>query len=208
MIGVALAFLPHLFFSQYKAFIISQNQQRIKALQEQTDVVNQEIAKLQPFQKELESYEQQKKLVKERLGIVRELLTSRGTPVNVLDALGQSLPERTWISKLELELDPTKPKLKVNGVSYSNEEISDFVDKLSESVYFNEVVLDEVNPKQDGKIDVRAFSLHAKPKVKLMTFAKAAPSTPAAVPPAKAPADGAGAPHPGRGVSSKEPAEH
>src|SRR5262249_11250282 len=96
-VGAAIAMLPHLFFSQYRSYVVTQNQKQMQKLKENIEAVNAEIVKYSPFEKELESYEQQKRLVNERLNGVRELLGTRNTPVSVLDAVGQSIPQKAWL---------------------------------------------------------------------------------------------------------------
>lgn len=167
-IALAIAWLPHLFFEQFRTYVIEQHEASKKKLEESVAVLNAEIAKLTPFQRELESYEQQKKLVRDRLDVVRTLLANRGTPVNVLDAVGQSLPRRTWLTELEFKVGAAIQSIRLNGQSYSNEDISDFMDKLSESVYFAEVKLEDVGTSRLGNnIDVRQFKITARPKVRV-----------------------------------------
>src|ERR1700676_3680350 len=59
MIGAALGLpvMAHLFFMQFRSYLMKQHEARMRDLQEKTDVVNVEVTKLQPLQKELESYE-------------------------------------------------------------------------------------------------------------------------------------------------------
>lgn len=186
-VAVALACLPHLFFTQYRTFMIDEHEASKKKLQENIAILAQEVQKLKPFQQELESYEQQKRLVRERLEVVRALLSNRGTPVSVLDAIGQSLPKRTWLSEIDFKSGKDQPTVRLQGQSYSNEDLSDFVDKLSESVYFSEIKLDEMSAgKFAGSVDVRQFKITAKPKFRAVN--RAAAQAPAAKAGATAPA--------------------
>lgn len=161
---LALAFLPHLFVVQYEHYLTNQHLQAMKTLQEKEEELKQDIARFASFQKELESYEQQKKIVTERLAVVRRLLAQRNTPVNVLDAVGQSLPARTWLTDLEVNLG-AKPQVTIKGKSYSNEEVSDFSDKLSESIHLSDVILGGVTTanNEDG-IELKSFEINAMPK--------------------------------------------
>lgn len=165
-IGVAAAFacLPYLFFEQYRAFSEKNHQSQLKNLSESLESLNQEIAKFATFQKELESYELQKKTTAARLEAVRTLISSRATPVSVLDAVSVSLPARTWLKSMELTTGKDA-QLKLSGLSFTNEEISDFADKLSESIYLANVVLEEVTPGAlSADEQTRIFSLRALPK--------------------------------------------
>jgi len=166
-LALAMACLPHLFFTQFRTFVIEQHEVSKKKLEENLAVLNAEVAKFQPFQAELKSYEEQKKLVKERLEVVYSLIANRGTPVNVLDAIGQNLPRRAWILDIDFAATATVQKLGINGQAFGNEDISDFLDKLTESVYFNDVKLEDVGQgKMDNTFDVRTFRISARPKVR------------------------------------------
>jgi Tfp pilus assembly protein PilN len=178
VVALAIAWLPHLFFEQFKAFVIEQHEASKRKLEESISVLNAEIAKLQPFQRELESYEQQKKLVRDRLEVVRALLANRGTPVNVLDAVGQSLPRRTWLTEMEFKGGMAQPSIKLTGQSYSNEDISDFLDKLSESVYFTDVKLEDMQPGRSTNTEVRQFRIAARPKMQVPLKSGNQPGTP------------------------------
>lgn len=167
IIGVctALALLFPLFASQYKGFVISGHEEAMKHMNAQVGAIDQEINKFKPFQREMQSYEEQKKIVSSRLQVVNQLLSERGTPVSILDAIGQSLPARTWVQSMDLNLSGAESTFALAGSAYSNEEISDFIERLSESIYFTDVVLNDVNSKADGKVELKSFSLSAKPKL-------------------------------------------
>jgi Tfp pilus assembly protein PilN len=192
-VAIAVACLFPLFFSQYKSYLVSQYDAKKKTLNDRIDLLGQEVQKFTPFQKELESYEQQRKVISERLDTVRSLLESRNTPVNILDAVGQSLPPRVWAGQISLSLLPEKASLVIQGKSLTNEEISDFVDKLSESVHLSDVSLEEVANAQVDKVEIKTFQINARPKIKALPAAKpaeparavAANPKPAAVTPGK-----------------------
>jgi len=175
-IAAAAAFLPSLFLSQYKQYVINNHLAQIQVIKDTVAQINADITKLTPYQKELESFEAQKKLVHERLDVIRQLLDQRGAPVNVLDAIGQNLPPRTWLQSLEMTMKGGSPILNIAASSLSNDEISDFVDKLSESVYFSEVTLKDVVGNMVNGIDVKKFGLTARPKSRGLT--STAPATP------------------------------
>ena len=179
VVSFAAAALPTLFVNQYKTYMAAENQAQIAALKKTIEEVGAEIVRLTPYQKELESYEAQKKQVRERLDVIRQLQIARGTPVNVLDAVGQSLPAGTWLRQMDFKSEPSGAVISLDGVSLSNEEISDFIDKLSESVYFQDVTLKDVlNVQLDG-IDARSFRAVAHPKARSLA-AETSPAVPGA----------------------------
>ncbi|MBI1861839.1 MAG: PilN domain-containing protein [Deltaproteobacteria bacterium] len=164
VVGAGLSALFPLFLEQYKDYTTKDFATKKRKLQVNAEQVNREIGKLTPYQKELESYEQQKKLVSSRLAVVRDLLTSRNTPVAVLDTVGQHLPKKTWVNSLDLSLADVDGSLMLVGSSYSNEEIAEYVDRLSSSVYLKDVALEDVSTRVEEKVEVRGFQITAKTK--------------------------------------------
>lgn len=173
-IAGALAFLPHLFFEQYKGFVNEQQVTRLKEIKDKLAVLEQETEKLVPYKRELESYEGQKKLVKDRIDVVRQLLASRNAPVSVLDAIGQALPKRAWLIKTELKIEPGKSEIILTGQAFANEDISDFVDSLQKSVFISEASLKNVTKSLIERLEVKQFVVSVTPKMKPMMQARPA----------------------------------
>ena len=190
IIGLALAFAPYLVVNEFKSYLVQENEEKMQKIAQNIAAVDKEIARFSPFKKELESYEEQKKLVKDRLEAVNSLLVSRAAPVNALDAVGQSLPVKTWLTGVTFSSVNSPAQIKVSGHALSNEDISDFVDKLSESIYFGDVKLEEVSTGKHLTTDVRVFSVVGNPKgnfggtepARTVTAAAPSPPSPAPVP--------------------------
>lgn len=170
IVAVALSLLFPLVGKQYRTALIMEHDARMKEMNQKLALATSEIGKYTHYKQELESYNNQKNLVTNRLQAVKTLLDSRGTPVNVLDSLGQSLPSRTWYNSIEMTLGETG-SVNIAGSSYSNEEISDLVEKLNESIYLSEISLEEVGTKREDNVDYRSFIITAKPKTKITTTA-------------------------------------
>lgn len=161
----AFAFLPHLFVEQYKQTTRDKHEQAKAALSEAKVEAQRDIDKYKSYQVELDNFEKQSALIRERLNAVNELLAMRNGVVNLLDALGQSLPNRAWLSKIDLK-NGNPPTLMFTGSAFSNEDITDFSDKLTASVYLDKVTLEEVISKSAEKgDDAKSFTISAEPKI-------------------------------------------
>lgn len=175
----AFALLPYLFVVQYRSFVVAEIDKKMTDLQEKISGMKNEVAKFRNYKAEMESFEQQKKIVSERLALVRQLLTNRNAPVGILDAVSQSLSQRTWLSALEFGLSPD-PQLKLMGHAYSNEDVSDFLDKLSDSIYLQEVKLQGVDAQMGGSGGTdkgdRSFQIVATPRGVAATAARSTAS--------------------------------
>jgi len=190
LVAGGAALVPHFLFEQYKAIVIERHEREMKEIQQKITIVSQEIAKLTPFQKELESYEAQKRLVRERLDVIRTLLKQRGTPVSVMDAIGQGLPQKAWLNLVDFDLKGGNPSVTLTGEAFSNEDISDYVDRLLESVHLKDVTLESVASLKSSAaagVDVRTFKLVIVPKIAKVATPDAIDKKPASVPAKEAP---------------------
>lgn len=160
-VAVLLGYFPSFMFERYRAGVVSKFRAQEKTLVQGINDLDQRIVKLSPYKAELESYEKQKQIVLQRLEVVQNLLAARGTPIPILDTIGQSLPRRAWLRRVVFKQEPvTAPTVEIEGSSFSNEEISTYVDRLSESVYLSQVGLNLVTPgKHENKIDVKQFKI-------------------------------------------------
>lgn len=162
--SVALALLPFLFVGQYKDRVVANLNNQMKELQENKVALEQEIEKYKSYKTELENFEKQSALINQRLVSVNELLQTRGGPVNVLDALGQSLPPGVWLTQIELNALP-QPSLFFNGSAFTNEEVTDYSEKLGSSIYLEKIELKELTGSKNDKGDeIKMFSFTAVPK--------------------------------------------
>ena len=178
-VALALAFLPHIFFMQFRTLVNEQHVATKRKLQEDIQVSQAEVAKFGQYRRELESYEQQRKIVKERLQTVKSLIANRGTPVSVLDAIGQSLPQRAWLS--EVDFNAKESKVVLVGNALSNDEVSDFMDKLSDSVFLSDIRLEDMATSTSSSLngaELRTFRITAKPKFQLESVEVQDNSTP------------------------------
>jgi Tfp pilus assembly protein PilN len=166
-IVAAASAAPHVLFTRYRSYLVEQHQARVAALDQKVATVSSEIEKMTPYKRELESYEAQKKLVRDRIAAIQELLAQRSAPVAVLDVIGQALPQRAWLVDIEIKKEGTTPLVIVDGRAYSNEDISDYVDRLKESSMIEDVELEGVGAERgdgQGAADVKGFKLHIRPR--------------------------------------------
>lgn len=159
-VALAVAILPYLVIGEYQRVVTRNFERKMQAADKEIVVVDNEIQSLMPFKQELESYEAQRAQVSKRLEIVRRLIDQRGTPVSTLDAVGQALPEAVWLESMGFEgSDKAAEKMSLMGKSLSNEDISDFVDRLSQSSFLKNVRINAVEASQAQGLEIKSFSL-------------------------------------------------
>lgn len=161
----AVAALPHLFFLKYRDHVEALHKANITAISSEVNVVKSETSKYETYQAEMKSIEEQENRVSQRLNVVKQLQSSRTGPVNILDAIGQLLPQRVWLTNIDMTLSPTN-QLQLTGLGYSSEDVAEFVDKLNSSIYLEKVMLDGVSTQKNGEQSgtVKSFLIYATPK--------------------------------------------
>ncbi len=164
LVACAVATVPYFFAKNFKEGTLAQHEQIIKTNNARLDTIKQELSKFSSFEAEMKSYEEQKTRIVQRIETVNQLLKTRNAPVNVLDAVGQALPQRAWLTGFDFVMTP-QPKIFLTGRAFANEDISDFLDRITESIYLNEVSLDSVAPlKSEGVAELKAFEISALPR--------------------------------------------
>lgn len=163
MAAIALSILPYLFLQQYKASVRQKYESTMRDLEEKKSSVQQELAKYQSYKVELESFEKQKAQLAQRLDALNRLLKTRGGPVNIIDAIGQGIPEDAWLNQLKLNLSDSG-SLVFSGAARSSESVTQFAQKLSKSIHLSNVQLNEMVSALDGKEEIKNFSFEALPK--------------------------------------------
>ncbi|GEM_PF-1447583 len=176
-LALALAALPHFFFQKYQTVLARDHQSHLSNLNSEIDSVKSEISKYETYKSEMKSFEEQESKINQRLSVVKQLQTSRMGPVNVLDAVGQALPQRVWLTAIEMTLG-SSGQIQLTGRGYSSEDVAEFVDKLNNSIYFEKVVLDGVSTEKDGDQSgtVKSFLIFATPKLNGASTDRAAAS--------------------------------
>lgn len=164
VVSIAVALLPQLAVSEYIELVETRHKAVVKEMDKQIATVDSEIVKYSPFKKELESFEAQKTMVKERLTTIRKLQGGRSLPVTLMDAIGQALPKRVWLTTIRMNTMGEAGTLTLAGSALSNEDISDFVDKLQDSVHFESVKLIGVNPAKLSSVSTKTFTIDIKSK--------------------------------------------
>ncbi|OFZ18407.1 MAG: hypothetical protein A2X94_15055 [Bdellovibrionales bacterium GWB1_55_8] len=142
-----------------------QTQQLMDAANAKAETLNAETVRLTADAAKLQEYEALKKqleedelIIRTKLNVLTKLAAERGAPPKLLTALSEAMPEDAWISALKiLDNDVT-----IAGGSADFNRISDLIQRLGESTYFQDVMLTDSEQKLDRGVNVAFFNLSAK----------------------------------------------
>ena len=129
---------------------------RIESLQISKQEKQKHVALLQEKLKQVQDFEQRKKLLEDKNRIIDQLERSRSGPVRVLDHVSQSLdPVKLWLTRLSLK----ENAVEVEGRALTNDDVVEFVNNLRHTAYFNNVRLIESRAGVEVKTTVFQFKL-------------------------------------------------
>jgi type IV pilus assembly protein PilN len=136
---------------------------------------------------QVEKFRSAKADIEKKLSVIDELSTARSGPVHLFDEVATHLPERMWLTQMEV----SGQKLTIEGVSLDNELVALFLTAMNASPYFEGVELLETQAKEVDGYKLNAFEMSAT-----LSSGKAADAGDANAPaaPAKAARANAGAP--------------
>jgi len=129
--------------------------QEVALLQAEKGRVSSELALLKRQVKEVENYEADKKRVKEKIEVIRQLRKNQSMPVYLLNEISKRLPDRVWL----VSLSEKSGTVDLNGRATTNSEIVDFINNLKAASAFKDVQILESRQKKEGEITIYSFRL-------------------------------------------------
>jgi type IV pilus assembly protein PilN len=147
--GVSLgltAILCGFFWWQLNHQITVLQNERSKATKER-DVLKEKV-------KEVENFEQNKKVLEEKNRIIGQLKRNQSGPVHLLDELSKNLPDRVWL----LAMSEQGGKIDLEGRAITNSDIVDFVNNLKRSSFFKDIQIIESRQSSDNEKNVSLYN--------------------------------------------------
>jgi Tfp pilus assembly protein PilN len=175
ILGLAFAAIAFQWLSMTRE--LSQLDEEINQLTAEKNRLAPIIAEVQKFQAKLAELEEKEKLI-ERLKSERE------GPVRMLDVLSGELPDFVWLT----ELTQKGPQVTIDGMAASYVSIADYIRKLEDNEWFQNVEL------IDAKVDQREEQEFTQFQLRTQVVSPNAPPPPAGAPagaPGARPAGGA-----------------
>jgi type IV pilus assembly protein PilN len=153
------AFLGLLVVGGVCVFLHLQITGEVDRLTSENSEIDAEIKRLKQVIGQVEEYEKKREVLQKKLDIIRTLKARKTGPVHMLDEIATNIPEKCWLTSLS-ELNK---KVTLTGVAINNEVIADFISKLEESGYFDDVYLvSTVQTEDKGGLKLKEFSITAR----------------------------------------------
>jgi type IV pilus assembly protein PilN len=128
----------------------------LEAQQEEKASREKQVAQLKEQVKQVQDFEQRKKLLEDKNRVIDQLEQSRLGPVKVLDHVSQSLePLKVWLTRLGVSSDAVE----LEGRALTNDDVVEFVNNLRRTEYFTNISLQESKAAVENKINLYQFKL-------------------------------------------------
>ena len=118
-------------------------------------VKNAEIARLKTAIGDVDRFKALKVELSGKLGVLAKLKANRSGPVRLLDELSQAVPEKIWINSFT----EVAGSIKITGSGLTEEGVAEFLRRLEESSYYQNVELVVLEQKVAEGRDLQSFSL-------------------------------------------------
>lgn len=112
-----------------------------------------EIASLQPIAQEYKAIQEAKNEIQRRIQTLNQLKSSRALVARSLYDISSIIKEGVWIKSFK----KTDNKFEIDGRSFVNESISDFIESLSKMTYITNVELKNVQDVNEEGLTIKKF---------------------------------------------------
>ena len=117
-----------------------------------------EEARLQEILRQVEEFQNRRKLLEARVALIDELRKGQTAPVHMIDQLSKALPDMTWLTAMQ----QTGYTLQIQGRCLTLTSLSDFIGNLEASRYFMrpvEIIESVVEPGQKDGPELIRFTI-------------------------------------------------
>lgn len=144
-IAIAILYVPGFFLNDFFDSQKAQINAEIQVINVENQKALKELKEVQSLQQQVEQHQEQEKRLKAKLEIVREIISSRKNPYQILLYISKNIPENVWLNELKVE----KNQLILKGTAKSYKSIGVFTNNLKNAIFFSFVTYRQVT---DGNV--------------------------------------------------------
>lgn len=134
---------------------------KISDMKDEKVAKEKEVSELKVLLKEVENYERDNELYKEKNRIIEQLKKNQDVPLRLLDEVSARLPKGVWLTSLT----DKGGAIEINGYAFTNSDLVGYVQDLKGSKYLIDVALLESRQTTLAEVSIYQFKLTFKVKV-------------------------------------------
>lgn len=127
---------------------------RIRELDQEIAVANEEVRVLAPIIKEVEDYKAKQAELEHKIAVITDLKANQRGPVQIMDSISKALPELLWLTRLEMN----SSTIRLWGQAFNTNAVATFTENLDRVAAFQEPDFKET--KREG--EVYSFQIHLR----------------------------------------------
>lgn len=104
---------------------------------------------------EIKKFKEDEALIESRISALEKIAKDRQREIRVMDLLQNVIPEKAWLSRLEINPD----RVNIQGMAMSDFEVSSFLEALTKSVFLMDVNLVSSNEVTEDGIVLKRFEI-------------------------------------------------
>jgi Tfp pilus assembly protein PilN len=131
---------------------------QLNQLDEEINQLTAEKNRLAPIILEVQKYQAKLAELEEKEKLIERLKSEREGPVRMLDALSSELPDFVWLTKLQ----QAGPQVSIDGMAASYVSIADYIRKLEDNEWFQNVELIDAKVDQREEQEFTQFQLRTQ----------------------------------------------
>lgn len=129
----------------------------IEARQREKQDKSQQLAALKEKIKQVQDFEQKRKLLEDKNRAIDQLEKTRNGPVRVLDSVSQSMdPLKLWLVRLSMKGN----EVELEGRALTNDDVVEFVNNLRRADAFSSIRLAETRSGTEAKMNLYLFKVN------------------------------------------------
>ena len=160
IIRLAVILLPIIGLHYYSTDTVNKKKKILRSLNNEKVSLDRRIGKLSSEIESFKRYEEEKKRLEQQIQAIGVLSKSRLQGVVSIDTIQALLPERTWITNLTLTNDDGGGLITLGGYAYNDQEISDLIQGLEETVFFTSVALGGSTEERTDRGVLKRFQIN------------------------------------------------
>jgi type IV pilus assembly protein PilN len=131
---------------------------QVKNLKKEKLVLERQTREFAALQREIKELKDKKEIIQRRLSLLQDLEKDRHGPVRLMEVLSNILPaNQLWLTALK----ETGPEIRIDGISLSNEILTEYMQRLETSALFKQVDLVHSTQAVYKDLKVKNFTLIA-----------------------------------------------
>ena len=145
-------------YEKYNTFTL--NDSTMLLVQEYSQL-EQQLTKDKAALDRFKSSESEAKVLEDKLSIIRKLSRTRLRDVKALDYIQEIIPDKVWLKQLNIDQEVVK----ISGFSMLDEDLSNFIQTLDRSAFFQEVLLTQAQEVATKSGSYKQFDISARLEV-------------------------------------------